>query len=318
MKTTIFSLMMTVLFWSAPVALADKTRFNFMAMGDIPYGEAAHAPFQQLISRVNALQPAFSLHIGDIKSGSSVCSDEEFARIHGYFMRFEQAIIYTPGDNEWTDCHRPEAGEFQPLERLAVLREMFFSDANSLGKNPMRLERQADVSAHQDMVENATWKYGDVRFVSAHIVGSNNSLERNETAVKEYFQRDAANVEWLQRAFQQAKAEKAKAMVIAFHAEMFFGTYKNWQYENGGFKNSLAAIIDGAKSFARPILLIHGDYHEFIYDRPLRDANGERVDNVWRLEVMGASTVGAVNVGVDTDTAGVFSVTPVLLGDTVQ
>ena len=29
---------------------------------------------------------------------------------------------YTPGDNEWTDCHRPAAGGYVPTERLARLR----------------------------------------------------------------------------------------------------------------------------------------------------------------------------------------------------
>ena len=35
-------------------------------------------------------------------------------------------VVLTPGDNEWTDCHRVAAGEYQPLERLAKLREVFY------------------------------------------------------------------------------------------------------------------------------------------------------------------------------------------------
>ena len=45
--------------------------------------------------------------------------------------RFEGPLVHTPGDNEWTDCYRKKAGEFDPLERLAKVRAMFFPDGNS-------------------------------------------------------------------------------------------------------------------------------------------------------------------------------------------
>ena len=35
-------------------------------------------------------------------------------------------MIYVPGDNEWTDCHRANNGGYDPLERLAFLRAMFY------------------------------------------------------------------------------------------------------------------------------------------------------------------------------------------------
>ena len=40
--------------------------------------------------------------------------------------RFNDPLVYTPGDNEWTDCHRANNGKYDPLERLAALRAMFF------------------------------------------------------------------------------------------------------------------------------------------------------------------------------------------------
>ena len=35
---------------------------------------------------------------------------------------FEDPLVYTPGDNEWTDCHRANNGAYNPLERLAFVR----------------------------------------------------------------------------------------------------------------------------------------------------------------------------------------------------
>ena len=36
------------------------------------------------------------------------------------FNNFEAPFIYTPGDNEWTDCHRENNGSFDPIERLTA------------------------------------------------------------------------------------------------------------------------------------------------------------------------------------------------------
>lgn len=88
------------------VAAAQALRF--VALGDMPYGppDKSYLPYRALIERVNALQPAFTIHVGDIKAGSTLCSDEEFAAQLEHFGRYAGPVIYTPGDNEWTDCHR--------------------------------------------------------------------------------------------------------------------------------------------------------------------------------------------------------------------
>jgi hypothetical protein len=54
--------------------------FYFVALGDLPYGPAmlSHPPYERLIAQINRLDPVFSVHIGDFKSGSSICSDEAF------------------------------------------------------------------------------------------------------------------------------------------------------------------------------------------------------------------------------------------------
>ena len=49
-------------------------------------------------------------HDGDIKNGSTVCSNEMFANRLELFNTFAHPLIYVPGDNEWTDCHRLNNG----------------------------------------------------------------------------------------------------------------------------------------------------------------------------------------------------------------
>ena len=94
---------------------------------------------------MNELAPAFTLHVGDTKSGSTSCDNVQFGKILEDLDRFKAPVIYTPGDNEWRDCYKKKAGRFDPLERLATLREMFFPNAESLGMERMQIERQADV-----------------------------------------------------------------------------------------------------------------------------------------------------------------------------
>ena len=78
-----------------------------MAIGDVPYNlPEDFERFERMITQINEAKPAFTIHVGDIKSGSVPCSDEYYVKIKEYFDTFEEALIYTPGDNEWTDCNR--------------------------------------------------------------------------------------------------------------------------------------------------------------------------------------------------------------------
>lgn len=152
----------------------NEHAFTFAVIGDIPYGDAQIARFPAVVDQINA-DPAVQLvdHLGDVKSGSSVCSDDYFAMIRIQFDRFVDPLVYTPGDNEWTDCHRVNNGSYKPLERLAAVREVFFPrPGKTLGQHSVRVRSQAE----QGFVENVTYTRGDVGFAAVHIVGSNNSL----------------------------------------------------------------------------------------------------------------------------------------------
>ncbi|MEX2512256.1 MAG: hypothetical protein WD398_05075 [Cyclobacteriaceae bacterium] len=155
----------------------DKSGFEFMAIGDLPY----HLPedytrFERLIDNLNEYHPSLTLHVGDIKSGSSPCNDEYFEKILSYFQKFEHPLIYTPGDNEWTDCHRDAAGNYDPEERLDKLRQLFFGKTQSQGK-PMPLKTQNQFGGFEKFVENAYWEINQVSFGTFHVVGSNNNFD---------------------------------------------------------------------------------------------------------------------------------------------
>jgi hypothetical protein len=298
-------------------ATAQAERFDFVALGDMPYGprELAGPPYEALIDRINTLQPAFSIHVGDFKSGASPCSDEEFEAQLGHFNRFEAALVYTPGDNDWTDCHRFLAGRYDPVERLARLRRMFFAEPRSLGTRPLVLQRQSDLMpAFAPYRENLRFSRAGVLFVTLHIVGSNNNLDARDPAkLREFKARDAANIAWIRAAFDEARATNARALVFAMQADPFDRRRPRDDFPpHSGFATSIGkTLLPLAEAWGQPVLLIHGDSHRFKFDRPFRNAAGQTMVKLQRLEVFGAPDVHAVKVEVDTDAAEPFSVAPV-------
>lgn len=305
----------------APAAAAERiggdNAFSFVALGDMPYNlPDDYEKFDRLIAAINTLKPAFTLHMGDIKSGALPCSDEVLKKSYDQIQTFEGALVYTIGDNEWVDCHRKAAGGYDPRERLAKLREMFFATpAKSLGKTPLDVESQAllmpEFSAY---VENTRFAKNSVMFLTANVPGSNNGFEAQDLeGVKEFFARDKANVAWIEAGFAKAKADNAKAMVVFMQAEFNEARFPNGAMpRQSGFINTLDAIEAGAKSFGKPVLLIHGDEHYFSI-APLRNSKGKPIPGVNKLMVYGDTLVHAVRVVVDPDSSNVFGFIPLIV-----
>jgi hypothetical protein len=78
-----------------PVYARSEVEVAFVALGDMPYGpdETAGVRYRQLIHAINQADSEFSIHVGDIKSGSSLCSDEEFLRQRRHFDQFVRPVI---------------------------------------------------------------------------------------------------------------------------------------------------------------------------------------------------------------------------------
>ena len=292
------TLLGALLLAAAPAAATEP--FRLVAMGDIPYRTPEdYAPFGRLIGAVNAARPHLVIHVGDLKGGSTPCTDGAFARMRDFFDTVEAPTLYTPGDNDWTDCHR--AG-MDPIERLAALRRLFFAAPHSLGSRPVPVTRQPDAGG-SPYPENALVTMAGVTVIAAHVVGSNNNLRlRDPQAVAEHAARDRATSDWIRAGFGAARAAGSRAVVLAMHADPFAqGDGLPAASNRSGFAGTLTAIADGAARYAGPVLVIHGDGHRYVFDRPFRDAAGRRLAHVARLEVFGYPTMAAVEVTVTAD-----------------
>jgi hypothetical protein len=101
--------------------------------------------------------------------------------------------------------------------------------------------------------------------------------------------------------------------VFAYQADMFYSAKQAIEPESG-YRDTLQLLSKNAEEFKRPILLIHGDSHRLIIDQPLRTIDQKQIlENVIRLEVMGANQVQAVEIEVKPGAEQPFSFTPILL-----
>lgn len=274
-------------------------------MGDAPYNSWEALILDNMMQEINNTKLAFVVHNGDFKSGMSECSDELYESRLATFNSFAHPLIYLFGDNDWMDCQRWLDGGYDPLERLAQLRKMFASGDTSLGQRTLRLERQSAQPGYELYRENVRWSYGGVQFVGLHIIGGNNNLRKGRTAYKEFSQRNAANLAWLKQSFAQAKKQNARAVMIIIQANPWF---ESSRARRKGYNDFLDLLEQQTIAFGKPVVLVHGDTHNFRIDKPMRHSKtGKTVENFTRLETYGSPFVRWVKATVDPRNPDVFT-----------
>ena len=318
MKTTLHSLTILALM---PLGLAAQNAFDVALFGDMPYGTAREPAYERLIADVNDYHPRFGVHIGDTKSGSTLCEDSQAFKTLSYFNRFLMPVIYSVGDNEWTDCMRANNGAYDPLGRLALVRKTFFSTNDSLGNTVMTLTRQSDDPAYKLYSENAMVVVGPAVFVSIHMPGSNNNLEYKTAQGaanpfydndKEFTARNAANLAWLRTAFQTARDNRSYGVMILSQANVFESfTNPGIGATHSGFADFVKVLREETQKFDGQVVMVSGDSHYMRMDKPLTktypgcvsaagsctpvatpsESPGDRIYNFTRVEVPGDGDV---------------------------
>ena len=276
------------------------TSYSFAVIGDIPYGSTQLGLFPKRIAQINA-DPNVQMvsHLGDIGSGN--CSTSYYQKIKSNFDKFVDPLVYTPGDNEWADCHRASVGKGNPLERLATVRSIFFpSSGRTLGQNAMTVSAQAGYK------ENVSFAAGGLTLATLHIVGSENDLKPwtglgytapTEPQLAEEAARVDATITQLRNTFASAKAAGSRAVVLLTQADMFAPGTQGPGYRKA-FQSIVRALASEASLFQRPVFLFNGDSHGYIKDKPLTTSKWKSfyglsgsVANLSRVTIEGASSV---------------------------
>ena len=301
-------------------AQAPHGDFSFALIGDLGYAPAQEPMVDRVLASINAETLAFTVHDGDLGSPrAGSCSNQLWARRLEQFQSLRHPLIYTPGDNEWTDCHANEAPGYEPLERLTALRRTFFATGNSLGQRTLPLIRQAGYP------ENARWSMGNITFFTLHVVGSNNNRGRTAEGDAEYAARTAADIAWMREGFAAARASGSRALMIVQQGNIFpqFPPFPGGgPKEPSGYTEVREALEGETIAFRRPVVLVHGDSHYFRMDKPLRRSESNTgppsLENFTRVETFGAPNHHWVQVFVSADDPNVFTFRPRIVQSNVQ
>jgi hypothetical protein len=312
----------------------DKTfEYAVGLWGDLPYSDTqAQTAVPQLVADMNASDISFSVHDGDLKAGRGIagsvtpttCQSQTLPSIYsqglGFFDSLTQPAIFTPGDNDWTDCDRNENGHFNSLERLQYERGYFFSTNESLGQKTLTQEVQSTPAClgttsptgsptfPTPCVENRRWTFHDVTYATLNVQGTCNNLCSSGAGdpggdPAEYAARNTADKQWLEDTFDEASAKHAAGVMIIWQADPGFDmsgfqgapkrdpkTLVEADGNPDGFQDVLSKLRALTIGFKKPVVLVHGDSHYFLVDKPLLDASGRQVENFTRVETFGDNT----------------------------
>jgi hypothetical protein len=338
-RTTIVALVMTALAASVPQAQAQRRgndnngAYAIGLWGDVPYSVAQEVGVKNLIVDMNSQKLAFTAHNGDLKSGGSECTVAVYQNSVGYFNSLKAPAVFTPGDNDWTDCDRITG--YNSLAQLDYERLVFFSNPYTLGQRQLRQEVQTTPlclgfgGKSVQCVENRRWNYGGVTYVTLNVQGSCNNLCDTAPDPVEYSMRNAANIAWMKEAFAEAKRDRSAGLMIISQANPGFDatdgsrgpvrvatTLAEATAITDGFKDFLTAVRAEVIAFKLPVAYVHGDSHYFRIDKPFLNAAGQRLENFTRVETFGDNAVNGnndvnwVKVFVDPRSREVFAYQP--------
>ena len=202
---------------------ADRT--TVAVIGDVPYGEDQEASFGTLIAAVNDDPKVRTVvHVGDTKSGSTACTDERLTAVRDAFETFEDPVVYTPGDNEWTDCHRPAAGGYDPLERLAIVRSLYFAEPGSTlgrpaepGQRPAGARRERPLGPVEGRVRDAARRRQQQRTGAMDRPAPHRPRRRPPRSAPA----STPPLAWIDATFDTAEADGLAGVVLAMQADTF-------------------------------------------------------------------------------------------------
>jgi hypothetical protein len=291
----------------------EERSFSYAVYGDAPYGTTPTDTSETdatpaFIAAVNADKAVSTvLHVGDIHSGSQFCTQAYDQQIADLWTGFADPLVYTPGDNEWTDCHKkkegggafnPATGQIDyvtnpdgsvtdyaggnPVDNLALVRAIFFPRPGvTLGSGHLDVLSQAQVDnrAHPtdgQYVENVMWQRDGVLFASVNVPGgSNNDADpwygapaASPQQTTEAANRTAAALRWIDHTFGTADRIHARSVVIMAQADMWDLDGKDATHLSG-YEPIVGSLAAHTRAFGKPVLLLNGDSHVYRSDNPL-------------------------------------------------
>jgi hypothetical protein len=302
-----------------PMDVGPATTQTLAVYGDAPYGISPTDTSQAdatpgFIDSIN-IDPDVQtvMHVGDIHSGKQYCTQAYDQTVFDRWKRFQDPLVYTPGDNEWTDCHKPGEGggtynpatgqidyvrdtsgnpvdyaKGDPTANLALVRSIFFPQTGiTLGAHKRLVLSQStwarffDRSHPSDaqFVENVIFVQGRTLFVTINLPGGSN----NDNDAWYGAPPSDAQV----REIGDRTGADLRWLDLAFAiagadpriGSVVIGAQADmWDPEKGAahqsaFEPVVKSIAEHTVAFRNPVLMFNGDSHVYQSSNPFSSAD---------------------------------------------
>jgi hypothetical protein len=264
--------------------------FSFAALGDTAYTPDSERELVELITdTLNHENTRFVVHVGDFQADPRTTTNfpdallastaSQLQRPRDILFSIHRPFILTPGDNDWADTVRAPVNNPDPIGTLNAVRTLFYSTSNV--EFPFDVVSQPEeFPDFFEYIENRRWEIAQpprakrandigscrIVFATVHTISDDNGLAHSSQAVRdESARRILANQVWLENAFDVAARDRARGLVIFTQAAI------NFTSPSAGFKPMMDLLKAKAEEFdpALQILLIYGDTHVFVVNKPL-------------------------------------------------
>jgi hypothetical protein len=278
-------------------AQAQAPHYAFSVVANVVTSQRDEPAAQRLIDAIGLdPQNAFVVYDGNLKGAHEVCADSLYEQRRAMLAASRAPLVFVPGQQDWVSCGASGSGAYDPVERLDLLRQTFFSDPATLGQNPLALTRESEVPRFRPYRENVRWQFGDTVFVAMNVPDGNNHFLNAGGRNGEFEDRVIANGFWLEHAAEYAKRRNARAIVIFIQADPLpereersdrFAWLRFGHRTRDGYIEFRRSLVKLAETFRGPIVVIHTADAKlargFAIDQPLRNEKGVRVANVTRI-----------------------------------
>ena len=248
------------------------------------------------------------LHVGDIHSGKQYCTEAYDRQVFDLWKAFKDPLIYTPGDNEWADCHKVAEGggaynAATGADRLRARRQrqpgrlrerrsgreprprpldlLLAEPGHTLGGQQEAGASQAQSFDRGHPTDATVRRERDVGavdsvlFVTINVPGgSNNDLDIWYGAPAETAAQTQELAERTGADLRWLDAAFAQRQADRVKGVVIMAQADMWDPEKGaahqaGYEPFVASVAAQTTAFGKPVLMLNGDSHVYRSDNPL-------------------------------------------------
>lgn len=208
---------------------------------------------RRALATSNRERVAFVLATG-LKSSLEACSDALYEERMDLLEQSRHPLLLSLSAADWAECRR-EDGSSAAQERLARVREWFFSNLN---RNGLNVAQQSQVAQFRAFAENLRWEVKGVMFATLNLPGDNNHYVPDAGRNSEFEDRMIANRYWLHRLLQSAKSRRVRTLVLFFDADpQLWRASRLAPGQRDGYLEIRRQLRELAGQFNGKLLLVH-------------------------------------------------------------